>query len=63
MDVPERNLAKPLNRGNIVADKLNITSATMWACPGFKQVYMLKFQYDLLIHYSLLKKLLKETYS
>lgn len=29
MDVPERNLAKPLNRGNIIGDKLNIASATV----------------------------------
>lgn len=32
MDIPERNLVKPLNRGNIVADKLNIVSATIRVC-------------------------------
>lgn len=44
MDVPEKKLAKPLNGENIIADKLNITSATIPDCQSFKQICLLEFQ-------------------
>lgn len=41
MDVPERKLAKPLKRGNIIADKLNISSAAIQAHYSFKEICLL----------------------
>lgn len=55
MDVPERNLAKQPNRGNIAVDKLNNTSAAIWVFHCFNNPCLLQFHYDPLIHFPLLK--------
>lgn len=55
MDVPERNLAKQLNRGNIEVEKLNNTSAAISVFHSFNNLCSLQFQYDPLVNFPLLK--------